>query len=151
MHTVSIVHLCTLDLYSLVLCGAQVCPGCIVTRNMPCQSDFVFPQVLHSSSHVMMLLSVEEIWSLVWVTLGTAALEVAYHFEIVGLVDSALVSGYITSGMLINPRRACAARITVVVLCVCVCVSVCSFSLLCLLTLLGIQQEVSAATAREMQ
>ena len=75
----------------------------------------------------------------------------AYHFEIVGLVDSALVSGYITSGMLINPRRACAARITVVVLCVCVCVSVCSFSLLCLLTLLGIQQEVSAATAREMQ
>ena len=27
--------------------------------------------------------------------------------------------------LLINPRRACAARVTVVVLCVCVCVSVC--------------------------
>ena len=26
---------------------------------------------------------------------------------------------------IINPRRACAARVTVVVLCVCVCVSVC--------------------------
>ena len=82
--------------------------------------------------------------------LVTAALEVAYHFEIVGLVDSALVSGYITSGMLINPRHTCAARVTVV-LCVCVCLSVCSFSLLCLLALLGIQQEVSAATAQEMQ
>ena len=33
----------------------------------------------------------------------------------------------------------------------CVCVSVCSFSLLCLFTLLGIKQEVSAATAWEMQ
>ena len=38
----------------------------------------------------------------------TAALEVAYHFEIMGLVDSALVSdsalgsGCITSGMLIE-------------------------------------------------
>ena len=27
--------------------------------------------------------------------------------------------------VIINPRRACAARVTVVVLCVCVCVSVC--------------------------
>ena len=27
----------------------------------------------------------------------------------------------------INPRRACAARVTVVVLCVCVCVSVCVY------------------------
>ena len=28
---------------------------------------------------------------------------------------------------IINPRRACAARVTVVVLCVCVCVSVCVY------------------------
>ena len=48
----------------------------------------------------------------------------------------------------INPRRAC-VRVTVVVLCVCVCV--CPFSLFCLLALLGVQREVSAATARKMQ
>ena len=34
---------------------------------------------------------------------------------------------------------------------VCVCVFVCPFSLFCLLALLGVQQEVSVATAREMQ
>ena len=32
---------------------------------------------------------------------------------------------------LINPRRACAARVTVVALCVCVCVCVCVFVCLC--------------------
>ena len=38
--------------------------------------------------------------------------------------------------MIINPRRACAARVTVVVLCVClsVCLSVCLFT-----TILGLQ------------
>ena len=48
--------------------------------------------------------------------------------------------------VLINPRRAC-VRVTVVVLCVCV--SVYPFSLFCLLALLGVQREVSAATARK--
>ena len=38
---------------------------------------------------------------------------------------------------------------TVVVLCVCVCV--CLFFLFCLLTLLGVQQEVSAARVRKKQ
>ena len=33
--------------------------------------------------------------------------------------------GFCTSVLLINPRRACAARVTVVVLCGCVCVFVC--------------------------
>ena len=33
----------------------------------------------------------------------------------------------------------------------CVSLSVCPFSLFCLLALLGVQREVSAATAREMQ
>ena len=51
--------------------------------------------------------------------------------------------------VIINPRRACAARVRLVVLCVCV--SVCPFSLFCLLALLGVQREVSAATGREMQ
>jgi len=32
--------------------------------------------------------------------------------------------GFSEEGILINPRRACAARVTVLVLCVCVCVSV---------------------------
>ena len=44
---------------------------------------------------------------------------------------------------IINPWHACAARVTVVVLCVCVY----PFSLLC--ALLGVQREVSAATARK--
>ena len=50
----------------------------------------------------------------------------------------------------INPRRTCATRVTVVVLCVCVSVSVCPFSVFCLLALLGVQQEVSAALAQKM-
>ena len=33
--------------------------------------------------------------------------------------------GFSTLVLLVNPRRACAARVTVVVLCVCVCVCVC--------------------------
>ena len=53
------------------------------------------------------------------------------------------------SGAVINPWHACAARVTVVVLCVCLCV--CPFSPFCLLALLGIQREVSAAIVREMQ
>ena len=57
------------------------------------QLTCVFPQVLHSFSHVIMLLAVEEIWSLVWALPGSAALGVAYHFRILmGLVGSALVS-----------------------------------------------------------
>ena len=56
---------------------------------------------------------------------------------------------YLTWSGIINPRRTCAARVTVVILCVCV--SVCPFSLFCLLALLGVQREVSAATAKEMQ
>ena len=55
----------------------------------------VFPQVLHSSSHVMMLPAVEEMRSLVWATLATAALAVVYHLMLVGLVDSALVSSWL--------------------------------------------------------
>ena len=35
--------------------------------------------------------------------------------------------------------------------CLSVCLSVCPFSVFCLLTLLGVQREVSAATARKMQ
>ena len=35
-----------------------------------------------------------------------------------------------TASMIINPRRACAARVTVVVLCVCMCVCVCAHSYL---------------------
>ena len=34
-------------------------------------------------------------------------------------------TGSATAGTMVNPRRACAARVTVVVLCVCVCVFVC--------------------------
>ena len=34
---------------------------------------------------------------------------------------------FTTAEPIINPRRACAARVTVVVLCVCVCVSVCVY------------------------
>ena len=49
--------------------------------------------------------------------------------------------------VVVNPRPTYAARVTVVVLCVCVC----PFSLFYLLTLLGVQREVSAATARKMQ
>ena len=40
----------------------------------------------------MILLAVEEMRSLVGGLPGNAALEVAYHFVMVGLVDSALVS-----------------------------------------------------------
>ena len=54
---------------------------------------------------------------------------------------------YLTWSGIINPRCTCAARVTVVILCVCV--SVCPFSLFCLLVLLGVQREVSAATAKE--
>ena len=53
--------------------------------------------------------------------------------------------------LVINPRRACATRVTVVVLRVCVCVCACPFSLLCLLAPLGVQREVSAGTAWKMQ
>ena len=57
---------------------------------------------------------------------------------------------------IINPRWACASRVTVVVLwclscvsvCVSVCVSLCPFSVFYLLLLLGVQQEVSAATQK---
>ena len=35
---------------------------------------------------------------------------------------------YTQQYIIINPRRACAARVTVVVLCVCVCVCVCHYS-----------------------
>ena len=35
--------------------------------------------------------------------------------------------------------------------CLCVGVSVCPFSLFCLLALLGVQREISAATVQEMQ
>jgi len=53
------------------------------------------PQVLHWSSHAMMLLAVEEMWSLVWALPGPAALGVVYHFRmLMGLVDSALVSSW---------------------------------------------------------
>ena len=38
-----------------------------------------------------------------------------------------LCSLWVIQHSLINPRRACAARVTVVVLCVCVCVCVCVF------------------------
>ena len=48
----------------------------------------VFPQ----GSHAMILLAVEEMRSLVGGLPGNAALEVAYHFVMVGLVDSALVN-----------------------------------------------------------
>ena len=51
--------------------------------------------------------------------------------------------------IIINPWCACAAWVTVLVLCVRVCV--CLFFLFCLLMLLGVQQEVSAATAWKMQ
>ena len=55
----------------------------------------VFPQVLHRSSHAIMLMGVEEVRSVVWATLVTAALEGAYHFVmVVGLVNNALVSSY---------------------------------------------------------
>ena len=37
--------------------------------------------------------------------------------------------------MLINPRRACAARVTVVVLCVCVCLSVSPHAILAVCTI----------------
>ena len=47
---------------------------------------------------------------------------------------------------IINPWCACAARITVVALCVCICVSVFLPS-----RTLGVQREVSAATARKMK
>ena len=46
---------------------------------------------------------------------------------------------------LINPRHACARRVSSFPVCVC------PFSLFCLLTLLGIQREVSATTAQKMQ
>ena len=46
-----------------------------------------------------------------------------------------------------NPRRACVTRVAVVVLCVCVSV----FSILPSRAFIGMQQEVSAATAWEMQ
>ena len=36
-----------------------------------------------------------------------------------------IVCGVSSTYIIINPRRACAARVTVVVLCVCVCVCVC--------------------------
>ena len=49
-------------------------------------------KVLHSSSHAMTVLAVEEMRSVVWVLPETAALEVAYHFKLVGPVNSALVS-----------------------------------------------------------
>ena len=44
---------------------------------------------------------------------------------------------------LINPRRACTSRIT--------CVCVCSFSVFCLLALLGVQRGLLVATARKME
>ena len=52
---------------------------------------------------------------------------------------------------IINPRRACVTSVTVVVLYVCVCVCLCPFSLFFLFVLLGIQREVSPATAWKMK
>ena len=48
-------------------------------------------QVLHSSSHAMTVLTVEEVWSLVLVLPETAALEMVYPFKLLENVDSALV------------------------------------------------------------
>ena len=47
-----------------------------------------------------------------------------YTISIVGTSSSSgvLPSAPVSAGTVVNPRRACAARVTVVVLCVCVCV-----------------------------
>ena len=52
----------------------------------------------------------------------------------------------VTYCFVINPRRACVMGTVVVCMCV-----VCQFSLFYLLALLGVQREVSVATAWKMQ
>ena len=47
------------------LCSAQVCHSYILTLICPVSLTLSLPQVLHSSSHVMMPLGVEEVKSLV--------------------------------------------------------------------------------------
>ena len=51
---------------------------------------------------------------------------------------------------IINPRRACATRVTVVVLCVCLCVCVC-VSVFSTRPSRAFRRQVSAGTARKMQ
>ena len=46
------------------------------------------------------------------------------HVEVLVVIDR-LLNYWCYVGILVNPRHACAARVTVVVLCVCVCVCVC--------------------------
>ena len=46
------------------------------------------------------------------------------------LLEACTLISYIKIRSIINPRRACAARVTVVVLCVCMCVCVCVHSYL---------------------
>ena len=54
---------CTLDCAHL--CSAQVCHSYILTLICPVSLTLSLPQVLHSSSHVIMPLGVEEVKSLV--------------------------------------------------------------------------------------
>ena len=67
------------------------------------------------------------------------AMQEGFNFILIGIIPDVL-----------HPLVQCSlltlgARVTVVVLCVC------PFSLFCFLALLGVQREVSAATARKMQ
>ena len=48
----------------------------------------------------------------------------------------------------INPRRACAARVTVVVLCVCMCMCVCMYVCMCVCTLIPAASHIGITKER---
>ena len=86
--------------------------GAIWTKNYVHYKLPVLSQMLHSSSHAMTVLAVEEMRSVVLVLLKNAALEVAYHFKLLQeYVDSALVRSCSV------PRTQCMCTMNVGLIC----------------------------------